>query len=158
MQSGCRHIGHKCFSDRPLLMDWRLLVGPVAQLLTAWQPSRCQCAIEIGSSLNPNADLIRLLEAQLQRCGPANLTLPAPVENHFRGAFFVLLIFVAGWVAGCLSALCGLLALRAHWLRSWSVKDDDGARDAAAQGGSQLARGNTRARLLRPGPGEALVA
>jgi hypothetical protein len=52
--------------------------GGLAQLGSLWYGQRCTCQVELGDGFAVDRELLRLLEGQLQRCGPANLTVPAP--------------------------------------------------------------------------------
>ena len=55
------------------------LTLPAAQLLSAaalnYAGHRCVCQVEVSQPLD--VGLLRLLELQLERCGPANLTQPS---------------------------------------------------------------------------------
>ncbi|CAK0843037.1 unnamed protein product [Prorocentrum cordatum] len=50
--------------------------GGLAQLGSLWHGQRCTCQVDLGEGFSVDRELLRLLEGQLQRFGPANLTLP----------------------------------------------------------------------------------
>ncbi|CAK0885378.1 unnamed protein product, partial [Prorocentrum cordatum] len=52
--------------------------GGPAHLGSLWHGQRCTCQVDLGEGFSIDRELLRLLEGQLQRCGPANLTVPAP--------------------------------------------------------------------------------
>lgn len=65
-------------------MDWRWVVGPLTALL-GWTSSHCTCHVDVGDACSPNRELLRLLEGQLVRCGPANLHCPTQTRVEASG-------------------------------------------------------------------------
>ncbi|CAK0817574.1 unnamed protein product, partial [Prorocentrum cordatum] len=85
--------------------------GGLAHLGSLWYGQRCTCQVELGDGFSVDRELLRLLEGQLQRCGPANLTVPAPCpppECSGYPGLVVLLVAVLAFLAGSAAAAsCG---------------------------------------------------
>ncbi|CAK0846614.1 unnamed protein product [Prorocentrum cordatum] len=90
--------------------------GGLAHLGSLWYGQRCTCQVELGDGFPVDRELLRLLEGQLQRCGPANLTVPAPCappECSGYPGLVVFLVAVLAFLAGfAAAAVCGWWCLR----------------------------------------------
>lgn len=75
--------------------------------------TRCRCECHIGGVSSPDDRIIGLLQRQLDRCGPANLTAApqVPLSGPAAPPWVLLgVVFVLGVVFGAL--LVGVLTLR----------------------------------------------
>ncbi|CAK0882535.1 unnamed protein product, partial [Prorocentrum cordatum] len=98
--------------------------GGLAHLGSLWYGQRCTCQVELGDGFSVDRELLRLLEGQLQRCGPANLTVPAPCpppECSGYPGLVVLLVAVLAFLAGfAAAASCGWWCLSRSECRATS--------------------------------------
>ncbi|CAK0896604.1 unnamed protein product [Prorocentrum cordatum] len=98
--------------------------GGLAQLGSLWYGQRCTCQVELGDGFAVDRELPRLLEGQLHRCGPANLTVPAPCpppECSGYPGLVVFLVAVLAFLAGfAAAASCGWWCLRSSEGRATS--------------------------------------
>ena len=124
-------------------MDWAsraaIAVGGLAHFGAARYGQRCTCVVDVREGFSADRELLKLLEGQLQRCGPANLTVPAPcpVPECFGhpGSVALLVAILAFW-AGVATACLGAWA----WTRRSSrpVAQEARAPVADVQDGRQL--------------------
>ena len=147
-------------------MEWAKALagaaGGLAHLGAAWHGQQCTCNIDLGEGFAVDKELIRLLEAQLQRCGPANLTVPAPCPVPECAGHPGSVVFLAALLAFIL----GILATSGvFW--AWTLSQDrPGAEEqrtreplpAQFDGRAVASSGTAGPRLLRPGPNRALMA
>ncbi|CAK0858250.1 unnamed protein product [Prorocentrum cordatum] len=99
--------------------------GGLAHLGTLWYGQRCTCQVDLGEGFSVDRELLRLLEGQVQRCGPANLTVPAPCpppECTGQPVLVVLLVAVLALLLDFAAASAGAW----WWLRRWEAREAEG--------------------------------
>lgn len=101
------------------------LVGPVAWAATSLQGQRCECHFS-GDPLVVNADLLRLAQSQLDRCGPSHLNCaPERAPPCPDAAWWPILAgFALGLLAG--AVLCGAALNRASHRLSVIAGEEEG--------------------------------
>ena len=96
-----------CDCGRGLRMAWSAVVTAGAWLLGRWSPApTCSC----HCSSDPSAGVLRLLERQLERCGPEQLRAPVPLPSPEAaapciGLGSVLFCTIVGFIAGVITCL-----------------------------------------------------
>ena len=66
-----------------MLVAWEIGRALTLAASQAWFPPRCECVIN-GDICAVNHALLGLLQSQLDRCGPSQLTCPAPRRELLR--------------------------------------------------------------------------
>lgn len=85
--------------------------------------TRCRCECHLGGATSADEKLIALLQRQLDRCGPANLTAAPPIPPLGSEGFSLALIGCAFFVGVVLGALSTGLVLQCSWARAVSAPE-----------------------------------